>query len=144
MHPSIDLDHQWRARYSQLSIVIPNWLVTKMPRLSATSSASVPASEAAVEAAASAAAMTTTPAGAPPCPTGGPGGPRCCSRCSTSYARILSNNTKATETAAISEVGQEVAQLEEMLRDAQMRLRLAVDVQKENDIRRGAVGDTTV
>ena len=119
-----------------------------MPRLSATSSASVPASEAAVEAedhtATTAAAMTTTPAGAPPCPTGGPGGPRCCSRCSTSYARILSNNTKATETAAISEVGQEVAQLEEMLRDAQMRLRLAVDVQKENDIRRGAVGDTTV
>ena len=114
-----------------------------MPRLSATSSASVPASEAAVEAAE---AMTTsTPAGAPAsCPTGGPGGPRCCSRCSTSYARILSNNTKATETAAISEVGQEVAQLEEMLRDAQMRLRLAVDVQKENDIRRGAVGDTTV
>ena len=113
-----------------------------MPRLSATSSASVPASEAAVEAAE---AMTTsTPAGAPPCPTGGPGGPRCCSRCSTSYARILSNTTKTAETAAISEVGQEVAQLEEMLRDAQMRLRLAVDVQKENDIRRGAVGDTTV
>ena len=111
-----------------------------MPRLSATSSDSVPASEAAA-----AAAMTTsTPAGAPPCPTGGPGGPRCCSRCSTSYARILSNTTKAAETAAISEVGQEVAQLEEMLRDAQMRLRLAVDVQKENDIRRGAVGDTTV
>ena len=132
----------WRAWYSQqLSIVIPNWLVTKMPRLSATSSDSVPASEAAA-----AAAMTTsTPAGAPAsCPTGGPGGPRCCSRCSTSYARILSNTTKAAETAAISEVGQEVAQLEEMLRDAQMRLRLAVDVQKENDIRRGAVGDTTV
>ena len=113
-----------------------------MPRLSATSSASVLASEAAAEAA----AMTTsTPAGAPAsCPTGGPGGPRCCSRCSTSYARILSNTTKAAETAAISEVGQEVTQLEEMLRDAQMRLRLAVDVQKENDIRRGAVGDTTV
>ena len=112
-----------------------------MPRLSATSSDSVPASEAAA-----AAAMTTsTPAGAPAsCPTGGPGGPRCCSRCSTSYARILSNTTKAAETAAISEVGQEVTQLEEMLRDAQMRLRLAVDVQKENDIRRGAVGDTTV
>ena len=121
-----------------------------MPRRSATSSASLPASEAAVEAvedhtATTAAAMTTTPAGAPAsCPTGGPGGPRCCSRCSTSYARILSNTTKAAETATIAAVGQEVAQLEEMLRDAQMRLRLAVDVQKENDVRRGAVGDTTL
>ena len=124
-----------------------------MPRLSATPSAPVPASEVAVEEAAAtaaaadgsaAAAMTTTPAGAPPCPTGGPGGPRCCSRCSTSYARILSNTTRAAETATIAAVGQEVAQLEEMLRDAQMRLRLAVDVQKENDVRRGAVGDTTL
>ena len=82
---------------------------------------------------------TTNTTPVPPCPTGGPGGPRCCSRCSTSYARILANNGKTSETATVAAVGQEVAQLQEMLRDAQTRLRLAVDVSKENDVRRGTV-----
>ena len=82
---------------------------------------------------------TTNTTPVPSCPTGGPGGPRCCSRCSTSYARILANNGKTSETATVAAVGQEVAQLQEMLRDAQTRLRLAVDVSKENDVRRGTV-----
>mmetsp|Transcript_20461 Transcript_20461/g.58723 ORF Transcript_20461/g.58723 Transcript_20461/m.58723 type:complete len:119 (-) Transcript_20461:20-376(-) len=118
-----------------------------MPRLSATSSATASENsgdEAAAPAAAGGSSVdttttTTSTSAPPPCPTGGPGGPRCCSRCSTSYARILFNKTKAAETATIAEVGHEVAQLEEMLRDAQMRLRLAVDVSKENEARRGAV-----
>ena len=41
--------------------------------------------------------------------------------------------------ATVAAVGHEVAQLQEMLRDAQTRLRLAVDVSKENDVRRGTV-----
>lgn len=98
------------------------------------------AADAAAAAAADSSVVDHTTAPAPPCPTGGPGGPRCCSRCSTSYARILSNNSgRTSEMATVAAVGQEVAQLQEMLRDAQTRLRLAVDVSKENDVRRGTV-----
>lgn len=95
--------------------------------------------DAAAAAAANSSVGDQTTAPAPPCPTGGPGGPQCCSRCSTSYARILANSSKASEMATVAAVGQEVAQLQEMLRDAQTRLRLAVDVSKENDVRRGTV-----
>ena len=111
----------------------------KMPKRSATEPSDSAGAEVAAAAAAddSSAEDNTTPA--PPCPTGGPGGPRCCSRCSTSYARILSHSGKTSEMAAVAGVGQEVAQLQEMLRDAQTRLRLAVDVSKENDVRRGTV-----
>ena len=109
-----------------------------MPKRSATKpSDGAGAEAAAAEADDSSTEDNTTPV--PPCPTGGPGGPRCCSRCSTSYARILANNGKTSETATVAAVGQEVAQLQEMLRDAQTRLRLAVDVSKENDVRRGTV-----
>lgn len=112
-----------------------------MPKRSATEPSDGAGAEAAAAAAAddsSAEDNTPVPA-APPCPTGGPGGPRCCSRCSTSYARILANSGKTSEMATVATVGQEVAQLQEMLRDAQTRLQLAVDVSKENDVRRGAV-----
>lgn len=119
-----------------------------MPRLpAATSPAPAPASESAAgeDGGAAAAApiegatnATTIPS-SNTCPTGGSGGPRCCARCSTSYVQILANQTKASETAAIAAIGQEVSQLQEMLRDAQTRLRRAVDVSKENDVRREAV-----
>ena len=117
-----------------------------MPKRAAAKSSGPAASDGASseDAAAAAAADSSvedhTTAPAPPCPTGGPGGPRCCSRCSTSYARILANNSgRASEMVTVAAVGQEVAQLQEMLRDAQTRLRLAVDVSKENDVRRGTV-----
>lgn len=76
---------------------------------------------------------------APTCPSGGPGGLICCSHCATSYSQILANTTKEMEAQTVEKVGQEVGELMEMLRDAQTRLRLAVDVSKENDVRRRAV-----
>ena len=75
---------------------------------------------------------------APACPSGGPGGLICCSQCATSYSQILANTTKEMETQTVENVGQEVGELMEMLRDAQTRLRLAVDVSKESDVRRRA------
>lgn len=76
---------------------------------------------------------------APACPGGGPGGLICCSHCATSYSQILANTTKEMEAQTVEKVGQEVGELVEMLRDAQTRLRLAVDVSKENDVRRRAI-----
>ena len=76
---------------------------------------------------------------APACPSGGPGGLICCSHCATSYSQILANTTKEMEAQTVEKVGQEVGELIEMLRDAQTRLRLAVDVSKENDVRRRAI-----
>ena len=73
------------------------------------------------------------------CPDGGPGGLVCCSQCATSYSQILSNTTKAMETQAAAKIGQEVSELMEMLQDAQTRMRLAVDVSKENNISRRAI-----
>ena len=75
----------------------------------------------------------------PACPSGGPGGLICCSYCATSYSQILANTTKEMEAQTVEKVGQEVGELMEMLRDAQTRLRLAVDVSKENDVRRRAI-----
>ena len=116
---------------------MPKRAAAKSPGPAASDGAS---SEIAAAAAADSSVVDHTTASAPPCPTGGPGGPRCCSRCSTSYARILSNNSgRSSEVATVAAVGHEVAQLQEMLRDAQTRLRLAVDVSKENDVRRGTV-----
>jgi len=75
----------------------------------------------------------------PACPNGGPGGLVCCSQCATSYSQILSNTTKAMETQTAAKIGQEVSELMEMLQDAQTRMRLAVDVSKENNISRRGI-----
>jgi len=71
----------------------------------------------------------------PACPSGGPGGLICCLHCASSYSRVLSNTTKEMETQMVWKVGQEVGELMEMLQDAQARMRLALDVSKENDVR---------
>lgn len=75
----------------------------------------------------------------PACPDGGPGGLVCCSQCAASYSQILSNTTKAMETQTAAKIGQEVSELMEMLQDAQTRMRLAVDVSRENNNSRRAI-----
>lgn len=78
---------------------------------------------------------------APACPSGGPGGLICCAHCATSYSQILANTTKEMEAQTVEKVGQEVGELMEMLRDAQTRLRLAVDVSKEKSFGAGRYED---
>lgn len=75
------------------------------------------------------------------CPTGGPGGLICCGPCTTSYSRLLSETAKEMEVQTLSGVGREVSELLELLHDAQVRLKEAVDVSNCNDIRREMIRD---
>ena len=70
------------------------------------------------------------------CPTGGPGGLICCGPCTASYSRLLSETAKEMEGQTLSGVGREVSELVELLHDAQVRLKQAVDVSTGNEIRR--------
>jgi len=72
-----------------------------------------------------------------PCPDGGPGGLICCSYCTASYSRFLSNTAKEMEAQSVSRVGQEVSEILELLADAKQRLQRASDVSQANDDRRG-------
>jgi len=72
-----------------------------------------------------------------PCPDGGPGGLICCSYCTASYSRFLSNTAKEMEAQSVSRVGQEVSEILELLADAKQRLQRASDVSQSNDDRRG-------
>ena len=72
-----------------------------------------------------------------PCPDGGPGGLICCSYCTASYSRFLSNTAKEMEAQSVSRVGQEVSEILELLADAKQRLQGASDVSQSNDNRRG-------
>jgi len=71
------------------------------------------------------------------CPTGGPGGLVCCAPCTASYSRLLSETATEMEAQTVSTVGREVSELVELLHDAQVRLKQAVDVSNGNEIRRG-------
>jgi hypothetical protein len=75
------------------------------------------------------------------CPNGGPGGLICCRQCTTSYSRLLSETAKEMEVQTLSGVGREVSELLELLHDAQVRLKEAVDVSDCNDIRREMIRD---
>ena len=70
------------------------------------------------------------------CPTGGPGGLICCAPCTASCSRLLSETAKEMEAQTVSTVGREVSELVELLHDAQIRLKQAVDVSNGNEIRR--------
>jgi len=70
------------------------------------------------------------------CPTGGPGGLICCSYCSASYSRLLSNTAKEMEAQSIARKGQEVSEILELLADAKQRLLVATDLSRSNDERR--------
>ena len=70
------------------------------------------------------------------CPTGGPGGLICCGACTASYSRFLSETAKEMEVQTLSGVGREVSELLELLHDAQVRLKQALDVSTGNEIKR--------
>lgn len=71
-----------------------------------------------------------------PCPDGGPGGLICCSYCTASYSRFLSNTAKEMEAQSVSRVGKEVSEILELLSDAKERLQRASDVSQSNENRR--------
>ena len=72
-----------------------------------------------------------------PCPDGGPGGLICCSYCTATYSRFLSNTAKEMEAQSVAKVGQEVSEIMELLANAKQRLQRASDVNQENEHRRG-------
>lgn len=71
-----------------------------------------------------------------PCPNSGPGGLICCSHCTASYSRFLSNTAKEMESQSVAKAGQEVNEILGLLADAKQRLLNATDVSQANDIRR--------
>ena len=71
-----------------------------------------------------------------PCPNSGPGGLICCSHCTASYSRFLSNTAKEMESQSVAKAGQEVNEILDLLADAKQRLINATDVSQANDIRR--------
>lgn len=75
------------------------------------------------------------------CPNGGPGGLICCGPCTASYSRLLSETAKEMEVQTLSGIGREVSELLELLHDAQVRLKEAVDISNSNDIRRDMIRD---
>ena len=77
-----------------------------------------------------------------PCPSGGPGGLICCSRCTAAYSRILSNTAKEMEAQSVAKVGQEVSEVLELLADAKKRLLNVTDVSRANDFRRSLFRNT--
>ena len=85
------------------------------------------------------AASVTTGSGRAPCPSGGPGGLICCQLCSAEYSRLLSRTSREIDVQVVAQAGREVGELMELLRDAQLRLRLATDISKEGDERRKTV-----
>ena len=72
-----------------------------------------------------------------PCPNGGPGGLICCSYCTASYSRFLSNTAKEMEAQSVSRIGHEVSDILELLADAKLRLQRAAEVTQSNEERRG-------
>lgn len=70
------------------------------------------------------------------CPTGGPGGLICCEPCTQSYSTLLNDTTKEMESQTVSTVGREVSELIELLYDAQVRLKQALDLANGNEVRR--------
>ncbi|EED94509.1 predicted protein [Thalassiosira pseudonana CCMP1335] len=70
------------------------------------------------------------------CPSGGPGGLICCSYCSASYSRFLSNTAKEMEAQSLAKAGQDTKQLLELLADAKSRLLSATEVMQTNRMRR--------
>lgn len=71
-----------------------------------------------------------------PCPNGGPGGLICCSHCTASYSRSLSNTAKEMELQSIANAGQEMNEILDLLADAKQRLLNATEVSQANEIRR--------
>jgi hypothetical protein len=71
-----------------------------------------------------------------PCPNGGPGGLICCSHCTASYSRSLSNTAKEMELQSIAKAGQEMNEILDLLADAKQRLLNATDVSQANEFRR--------